>query len=147
MHHCRILLNMKRELASICTIALLFILLVLWWLVSTVKFPNYDAYAQNAALSTPQKLLIYHTSHGTESYSGSLVLPQCSDLQATVISSSASVLHVQIALASKRQPACSHTTATSTPFEVSVASGSKKPVLDSVSINNEPVPFTVVEHQ
>lgn len=150
---------MKKEIGAFSLIIFLFVIVVTWWAVSSLKMPQ--VHQQPVALAADGTVvdedyalvgpiqLFHSTSKGAEVYNGSLNIPSCDNYMTGISASGSQEPHLKLSFTiSHEAQGCTSAPATvSVPFSVTFSSSkaSQKPVVDSVNINNMAAAFSVVE--
>jgi|GEM_PF-3595022 len=135
---------MKKELGSLSSIVLLFLLLVGWWSVTM-----YGPLVFTPALSdtNPPITVYHHSTQDADTYSGSVLLPECVDLQVAVASSQTVPVETLLTLTTQpsAQPCSKKNTLVSVPFLVAVSNNGQPSVLKQVQFNAEAAVFSILE--
>ena len=147
--------------SSLLLIVLLLVLLGLWWKISFIQIRSQSqsltaatTEAQPVTLlpdvsyTPPAKVVIHSRSiRGGESYSGSLVLPNCDTFSTSFSTQGHNGAAISLTfMVSKTDAVCDDVGTSSAPFAISYSSGeAKSPPLTNLVINNRPALFSLVE--
>lgn len=142
---------MEKKVGSLSLIFLLLALLLAWWAVSALHLYGNEVTAATVGMYTSQDPLSIKRSfsRGTETYSGSLQLSDCQNLQTNIAASGVNPAHLQLSLVViPATTPCTSSAVSAAPFAVSVSTQiTNTTILDSVLINNTAAAFLVVDTQ
>jgi hypothetical protein len=153
-----ILKIMEKQRSAILLVLLLLLIFAGWWSVSLYHIapsPQQQVAATSVSLPIdttyiPASSLEIQSafSNGAQSYNGTLLLPDCDTFSTAISTSGSNPAHVTLAFEVLRYDGSCHTaSSTPNPFSASVSTGAIEPILQSVTVNNQTIPFSLIQAQ